>query len=371
METVADLGRVRAAINEAALDGSRWREALECVAAAAGSDGAALFTVDPASEPFAAGCGTATDAIHEYMQRWSAADPWFNIVAAREVWWEPGHVEFGPAMVPVDQLHRTAFHCDFLRSYAIEHLISLKVASSRSVGSHGTHLSLYRPASRSDFGTAERAVLRALWPTVRRAVAAHAVLGGALKPAGGAEASLEALALPAWVVGAGAFIQFQNQAAARWLAAAHGPAALRQGSLREIGTLDDATLAQALAAAAAGAPSALVAAMPGELHARRALLHVTPLPPALRTVWPRGVALLVLRLPAEPDEKHQWLRHLSAAHGLTAAEAAVLRHVADGLSPREVADRLHISYATVRTHLLMLYQKTGCRRQAELVRLAV
>ncbi len=351
METLADLGRVRAAINEAALDGSRWREALECVAAAASSDGAALFTVDPASEVFAEGCGSATDGIHEYMKRWSAADPWFNIVAARQVWWEPGHVEFGPTMVPVDQLHRTAFHCDFLRSYRIEHLISLKVASSRSVGSHGTHLSLYRPASRSDFGTAERAVLRALWPTVRRAVEAHAVLAGALRLAGSAEASLEALALPAWVVGAGAFIHFQNQAAARWLAAAHGPAAVRQGSLRAIGSLDDATLAQALAAGAAGAPSALVAAMPGELPASR--------------------ALLVLRLPAEPDEKRQWLRHLSAAHGLTAAEAAVLRHMAEGLSPHQVADRLHITYATVRTHLLALYQKTGCRRQAELVRLAV
>lgn len=78
-----------------------------------------------------------------------------------------------------------------------------------------------------------------------------------------------------------------------------------------------------------------------------------------------------LRLPAEPEESHQSLRHLAAARALTAAEAAVLCRVAEGLSPRQVADRPHITYATVRTHLLALYQKSGCRRQAALVRLAV
>jgi DNA-binding CsgD family transcriptional regulator len=76
-------------------------------------------------------------------------------------------------------------------------------------------------------------------------------------------------------------------------------------------------------------------------------------------------------VPAAPEASRQWLRHLTSVHALTAAEAAMLRNVAEGLSPRQAADRLHISCATVRTHLLALYQKTGCKRRAALVRLAV
>ena len=54
---------------------------------------------------------------------------------------------------------------------------------------------------------------------------------------------------------------------------------------------------------------------------------------------------------------------------MTSAEAAVAVEVleADGL--RAVASRLGISLATARTHLAHVFDKTGTRRQAELVRL--
>ncbi|HRI18183.1 MAG TPA: helix-turn-helix transcriptional regulator, partial [Burkholderiaceae bacterium] len=114
----------------------------------------------------------------------------------------------------------------------------------------------------------------------------------------------------------------------------------------------------------------LVTALPVHEQPRRAVLHVTPLPPALRAVWPRGTALLLLKLPPERAETRQWQQHLMDRYRLTPAETNVLRCLADGLSTRQVAEALGMSYPTVRTHLLALYQKTGCRRQAELVRLA-
>jgi DNA-binding CsgD family transcriptional regulator len=64
--------------------------------------------------------------------------------------------------------------------------------------------------------------------------------------------------------------------------------------------------------------------------------------------------------------RRQWLRE---DLGLTRAEAAVAAEIleADGL--QAVADRLGVSLATVRTHLAHVFDKTGTRRQAELVRL--
>jgi DNA-binding CsgD family transcriptional regulator len=56
-------------------------------------------------------------------------------------------------------------------------------------------------------------------------------------------------------------------------------------------------------------------------------------------------------------------------YGLTPAQAALVRELAMGDGVAAAASRLGISYATARSHLLQVFQKTGTSRQAELVRL--
>ncbi|MCD2516851.1 helix-turn-helix transcriptional regulator [Massilia sp. G4R7] len=60
---------------------------------------------------------------------------------------------------------------------------------------------------------------------------------------------------------------------------------------------------------------------------------------------------------------------LSAAFGLSHAECRVASHLADGMPPRAIAEKLGVQYDTVRKQLLSIYQKTATNRQPELVRL--
>ena len=52
---------------------------------------------------------------------------------------------------------------------------------------------------------------------------------------------------------------------------------------------------------------------------------------------------------------------------LTPAEARLVARLMTGESLRSCAKALGIKYETVRTHLKSIFQKTGTRRQAELV----
>ncbi|MEU0244118.1 response regulator transcription factor [Streptomyces sp. NPDC006235] len=65
--------------------------------------------------------------------------------------------------------------------------------------------------------------------------------------------------------------------------------------------------------------------------------------------------------PAAPPE---------APDGLTVRETEVLLLIAEGLSNQEIGRRLHVSTATVKTHINNLFAKTGLKDRAQAVRYA-
>jgi DNA-binding NarL/FixJ family response regulator len=59
----------------------------------------------------------------------------------------------------------------------------------------------------------------------------------------------------------------------------------------------------------------------------------------------------------------------STAEGLTPREAEILSLLSEGLSNKEIADRVSISYDTVRAHLRHIYEKLHVRGRTEAVKL--
>lgn len=80
-------------------------------------------------------------------------------------------------------------------------------------------------------------------------------------------------------------------------------------------------------------------------------------------------AILFISDPDRAQETHVEL--FQRLYGLTLAEATVLKHLCDDMKPQQIADCLHVSITTVRTHLSNLFAKTSTSRQPELIRLAL
>ncbi len=80
-------------------------------------------------------------------------------------------------------------------------------------------------------------------------------------------------------------------------------------------------------------------------------------------------AMLFIGDPDKPMEIDQ--RRLRQLYGLSRAEARVVALLAQGYKLDATADSLGLVYETVRKHLKQVFDKTGCDRQAELVRLLV
>jgi DNA-binding NarL/FixJ family response regulator len=103
---------------------------------------------------------------------------------------------------------------------------------------------------------------------------------------------------------------------------------------------------------------------------RRAAVHIGPVreQPAYAAAWPHASALLMLDLPAPEAQDQAWLQTFARHHHLTPSETQVLKLLARGQELPAIAQALGVAYSTVRTHMATLLAKTGCARQADLMR---
>jgi DNA-binding CsgD family transcriptional regulator len=157
-----------------------------------------------------------------------------------------------------------------------------------------------------------------------------------------------------------------NQAA-RVLLARRDCLATDAGTVQALDPAADRALASAVASAVRSADGGLAIALtrPG---AGPVLLHVLSGGGPMSADG-RGAFAVILALTASACGGSA-CEALAEMCGLTVAETDVLRAIVAGDSPAEAAASLGIGVATVRTHLLRIYAKTGVDGQPGLVRLA-
>ena len=129
---------------------------------------------------------------------------------------------------------------------------------------------------------------------------------------------------------------------------------------------DEDAIVPALRAGARGYLTKDASAEQIETAIRAVHMGQTHLDPAVQE---RLVAAVISR-PPTPDSADPGPGARKPPDGLTAREAEVLALLASGLSNPEIAQRLYLSHATVKTHINRIFAKTGVRDRAQAVRYA-
>ncbi len=291
--------------------------------------------------------------------------------ASRDIFWQRGaHHPVGAAYMPETFMSREE-HCRtdiFNEWYKPQGVEAMMRTNLLIAGPVSTVVTVGRRYSEGDFGTTEMRLFAALIPHLQRAVQLR--LAGLDGPTMSSAEMLNRLFQGVLLVDADARVIFANSAAERMLRAGGGLVLGRDG-LRA-GTPAETRLLRQTIANCAEPRDELGGAGRRLRLSREHQAPVTALvaPHRARLTWIDIVRPRAILFISDPEQSAAVGREsLRQDFGLTSAEAGFTREVLKGDGLRAAADRLGISLTTARTHLAHVFDKTGTRRQAELVRL--
>ncbi len=282
----------------------------------------------------------------------------------------PGPVSIISEAIPAPLFLKSRFYREWMKPQGLRHcMASLFEASSGAVGGVG----VMRRRGSPRFGDVDRDLLERVTPHLRRAIRVQGIRGLSEMEREAAERVGDAVRIGALLVDSAARALVVNRRAAALLGRADGPHLEHRRLVAR--THGETEAFRKLVADATSGRDGPVSRSGGALVLSRTdrpglFVLVSPLraPAALPSLAEPKLALVILRAPEEvPMPSEAELRSL---FGLTPAEARVACRLV-GETVDEIAEALHVSVATVRSHVQHLLAKTGTRRQSELVRLLV
>ena len=226
--------------------------------------------------------------------------------------------------------------------------------------------------SAGPIGDAQVDGLRVLAPHVRRAVTISNLFDMKAVEAATFAATVEALTVGVVLADEDSKIVHANAAATAMLAAGD-PIVDRHGRIAVQSAATTSTLQSAVAQAAKDEATlgqkGIGIPIP-RANADPLVIHVLPL---RRSHMRSGLnqraaaALFVASASGPPRLPHDALNQL---YDLTPAEIRIFELICEGQTRADVSESLGVSVSTVKSHLFHVFEKTGCRRQVDLVRLA-
>jgi DNA-binding CsgD family transcriptional regulator len=265
--------------------------------------------------------------------------------------------------MPKSDLIRTEFYADFLRPAGIHSVLTLTL---RSTADTATAVALHRPIGRAAYDYADLHAAERLLPHLVRALRLSQRVAEDGRVPSDMAAALDRTHCGMIIVSGGK-VRHAN-AMAEALFSEPGGLGLVGGSLVAASVADTERLrwligrAQQLRGRTGG--SATVRRLGGRPPLS---VSVSPLGSETFSILRGEPAVLVcITDPAAVTIPDAYLRDEA---GLTAAEARLARLLVDGKTLRGASEDLDVSYSTVRSQLLSIFEKTGANRQAELVAL--
>jgi len=357
--------RVLENLYDAAIEPAGWPRALDALADTVGAHVAALGRCDATTKTVVdLAPRLDPDYVRVYEQHWADRNPF------RQMWQPnpPLGVITPELFMPRDEYTRTELFQEWVRPQQIEAAMATNTLLDNGVT---TVLRLYRPWRIGDFEAADVQLFAALIPHIQRAVQLQHRLAALNMQRTGTAAAFDRLRDGVVIVDRQLRIVFANRTAEELLA--EGDALRRDDAGLAAATPEDtAALRRLIVGGHNGNP------LPGA-GGRRGLsrgdgrmpLEVLVVPLRGDIAWashdPWATALFV----SDPDRDcRSRAATLRRRFGLTRAETALLVEIVKGDGLRAAAERLGVSLATARTHLRHVFDKTGTRRQAELVNLA-
>lgn len=262
---------------------------------------------------------------------------------------------------------RSAFYCDFALGEDIVGWSALKVGA----GPAGAHwaMTFMRDSDAAELDpVALEQIRRIAGPHLQRALALRDQMDVLRHTAQAGLAALDLCAMPLWLLDRSGAVRFAN-AAAEAYARQNGVAlGVKNGRLLPRDRRQDRHWSELLAAdpLTNGPQSAGLVLRNADGDPEVAQLLPLSSAVASNADWRRPLRLLVLQTRHRSACVDVLLRQL---YGLTPAEVRTSRHLMRDMNTSEIAEQSGVTLDTVRSHIKALLQKTGCRRQAELIRL--
>lgn len=359
---LAQFSQAIALIHEAGLAPERWGEALAAIVQLVQGARGSLMDVDTQSGALLALDHVGHDPANAkaYAEYYYAIDPTRALAMATPALQAMTTYEQFPAAVRA-------------RHEYFDFATRIDIGDVIGVGTHETKgrrslVSMQRPVGAPGYDQKEKRLFELLASHVALSKKVQVELGDAWSASARLEAAFGKLVVPTLVVDRDARVRHLN-AAATDLMVRNPQIAYRGGRLLFSDAKVNSAFQQAVRSAASTPGRAFALRLP--LGKESAEILVAPLHPrhGATAGWNVPLALVMIAGHAQDEKSIAW--RMQQLYRLTPAESRVAALLALGSSVEEIAAARRVSLATLRAHLRSIFSKTGTRRQAELVKLAL